>query len=418
MAADLGTSGRDLIPLGTTARRGLDLAALRGDLAALWRQEGHGIARACHATLVVSVSLAETYEALLDDLVRARPSRVILLEPGPSLAAEEIQAWASGSCFRRPGGDALICSETIHLTVGVGAEMRIASAVRSLTVGGLPLEVLVLDGSPLALVWLERLGEEVDRVLFQSAGLEAGECLALWERCRRHSERPRFQDLTWAKLEGWRWAVASRFEGEQAARLRSLRRVTLSLEGAAHGSAEALLFAGWLGSRLGWTKVRRGSGSASGSALVSGSTSGSGSSSASGLASASAWTVSGPDGSEISLCVSPGGDSAGSPGLREVEFGFEGAYPDRRWRWNPGDRTWAVEDRGMESGRSTGSVPGTESARGKGSVPAVESARWTVPAFPETSCTPILRSLRSSRRDATPPEAMLFAQQLGEARVA
>jgi hypothetical protein len=291
---------------------------------------------------------------LLDDLVRSRPSRVILLEPGPTLAAGEIEAWASGSCFRGPGGDTLICSETIHLSAGSGADLRIASVVRSLTVGGMPLEVLVLEGSPLEIAWLAQLGGEVDRVLFRSADLDVGECIELWERCGRRSKSPILDDLTWAAQEGWRMAVASRFDGEAAARLRSLRRVTLSLEGPAKRPAMALLFAGWLGSRLGWTNVRGVSGSGSDSA----------------------WTLSGPDGSEDSLLVRGGGGTTAGNGLREVEFGFDGAHADPTWRWNPSE--------------------------------------GTIPGHSETACAMILRALRKSGGDATPGEAMRFAQRLGE----
>jgi hypothetical protein len=102
-----------------------------------------------------------------------------------------------------------------------------------------------------------------------------------------------------------------------------------------------------------------------------------------------AWT-SPTDGSEISLSVRAGSSATGRLGLREVEFGFEGAYPDRTWRWDSSEGAWEVEDRG------------------------VESTKRSISALPETGCTSILRALRGSSRDATPVEAMCLARQFGE----
>ena len=248
---------RSLVSLGDTAPRALDLARLRSDLSALWREEGRGVSRACHATLVVVVTPGEDPEPLLDDLVLTHPSRVLRIEHDPKLPRGEVVAWASGSCMKRPSGT-LVCSETIHFMLGVNAENRLPSVIRSLAIGGVPLVVISRVISPLGLSWVVELENDVDSVVGRSIALAFREGLDLWEAWMHGERRPRVQDLTWDEIDPWRRVMQSRFDRRaEVSRLASLTEVRLEGGPLPGHWLEMALLAGWLGSRLGWTEPRK-----------------------------------------------------------------------------------------------------------------------------------------------------------------
>ncbi len=76
---------------------------------------------------------------------------------------------------------------------------------------------------------------------------------ALIEAVRRHSLL-HFSDLQWVALTPWRRLIAHAFDLPAACRaLPDLNELVIDYGGAAPISADALLLAGWLMSRLGWT---------------------------------------------------------------------------------------------------------------------------------------------------------------------
>jgi Glucose-6-phosphate dehydrogenase subunit len=65
-------------------------------------------------------------------------------------------------------------------------------------------------------------------------------------------EMPAIGDLQWVQLSPWRSLVAELFSSpERAGELEQLRRV--EIQHAPDGECRALLFVGWLASRLGWS---------------------------------------------------------------------------------------------------------------------------------------------------------------------
>ena len=245
---------RALVSLGHTQPHPLDLQQLRADLSTLWREEGKGVSRACHATLVVIVTPGEDPEALIEDLVLTHPSRVLCVERDPKLPPNDVVAWASGSCMKRSSG-MLVCSETLHFLTGEAAEDRLPSIVRSLAVGGLPLAILCRETSPLRLLWVNELGDDVDMVVGRSSALELRDAVALWRESVERIERPRVEDLTWDELWPWRMAMENRFDQvRDVTRLSALSNVKVEMGGRPEPSPAAWLLAGWLGSRLGWRR--------------------------------------------------------------------------------------------------------------------------------------------------------------------
>ena len=248
---------RPLVPLGHTEPHPLDLQQLRTDLSALWREEGKGVSRACHATLVMIVSPAEDPDDLIDDLVLTHPSRVLRFEQDPKLPPKDVVAWASGCCMKRSSG-MLVCSETLHFLTGDAALERLPSIVRSLAVSGVPLAVISRGESPLHLHWVDELGDDVDMVIGRSGALELGEALEFWRESVERSRRPRIEDVTWDELRPWRAAIQSRFDrAREVRRLGALTEVTLEMGQDPVQTASGWLLAGWLGSRLGWQKPKK-----------------------------------------------------------------------------------------------------------------------------------------------------------------
>ena len=245
---------RTLVPLGHTEPHLLDLQQLRTDLSALWREEGKGASRACHATLVVVVATGEDPVGLIEDLVLTHPSRVLCIEREPKLPPQDVVAWASGCCMKRPSG-MLVCSETIHFQTGEAAEERLPSIVRSLAVGGVPLAVICRETSPLRLLWVNELGDDVDMIVGRSSAMEARDAVELWRESVERTERPRVEDLTWDELWPWRVAMESRFDrAREVTRLSALSNVTVEMGRGPQPSPKGWLLAGWLGSRLGWRR--------------------------------------------------------------------------------------------------------------------------------------------------------------------
>ena len=245
---------RALVPLGHTEPHPLDLQQLRADLTTLWREEGKGVSRACHATLVVIVSPGEDPDALIEDLVLTHPSRVLRVQRDAKLPPNDVVAWASACCMKRSSG-MLVCSETLHFLTGEAAEERLPSIVRSLAVGGVPLAIICRETSPLRLLWVNELGDDVDMIIGRSSALELRDAVELWRESAKRAERPRVEDLTWDELRPWRVAMESRFDrAREVTRLAALSNVRVEMGRQPESSPAAWLLAGWLGSRLGWRR--------------------------------------------------------------------------------------------------------------------------------------------------------------------
>jgi hypothetical protein len=247
-----------IVPLEEKEHRDLDVSRLRDDMLALWREEGAAastrgpVTRACLSTLVVPAVSAEDGDTFLTDLLPLLPSRAILVRSEPERPSGSVESWVGGSCFRRADGGSLVCSEVVHMTAGPDSEHRVASALRSLRVGGVPMFLVSPWTSPLVIPWRDRVTDVVDAVLGDTAALSEHDARALWRRCVDCKD-VRWGDVQWECLEDWRRAVASWFDRPQEKPLLdSITEVVIEAADTAGGEHKALLLAGWLGSRLGW----------------------------------------------------------------------------------------------------------------------------------------------------------------------
>lgn len=322
----------DVVHLGRSAPVGLDAAAVERDLAELWESEGavgegkpgRTVTRACRATLAAPVAEGDTMQALVDDVARLHPSRVILVGTDP--ARSHCEAWVSATCSRYASGASLVCCETVHLEAPTGADRLVAAGVRALAVGGVPLVALSERTSPLAVGWVRELVPDLDLMLGNASHLGISEGLALWERCLDSGVMPPCRDLLWTELGDWRRVVASRFDGIRARSLEAIRAVTITVAEGPGGRIKAWLFLGWLASRLGWRIVHEARTAGEGLSL------------------------SGSAG-QVVIHIDTGTGPAGGPVLLAVAMDFAGAPDSVCWRRLPTEGAILVEEGGAPVAR-------------------------------------------------------------------
>ena len=234
----------------------VEVHALGDELRRLW-QEGAGpaetdtsmVTRACTRNLVVlcdDEAAARHAATMIGGVADRYPSRAFVV----CRVSEEdrLEATLEAQCQLLPGGRH-VCCEQIGLKVGRRAGRRAASAIVPLLVPDLPVFVWSLATPAWDDELLVRLLDVADRMLIDSRACPAPERLLANLAGRDQSERWSPADFEWARLAGWREAVATLFEdpsmvGERA----RVARITVR-----HGSAGmpgAALLTGWILDRL------------------------------------------------------------------------------------------------------------------------------------------------------------------------
>lgn len=254
-----------------SARPSIPVRAVEGELARLWADAPQspdappspGAIRACTLNLVIAAGVGEGPQdltPLVAEVMAEHPCRAILLveERG---SGEGVQATVGGVCHRGTAGGGLVCGEEVHLTAGGEGRRAAAGAALSLLVANLPVVLWWRGGSPAADERFTRLAGVADRVLLDSARLgEAGVGLPALADLVEQYRQAALTDLQWGRLTPWRSLTAQFFDPpEMRACLTRLAEVTVAFGPTPSGVSQALLYAGWLGSRLGW----RGTGAAS-----------------------------------------------------------------------------------------------------------------------------------------------------------
>lgn len=252
----------DLLDSGTRAH--VDIGRIERLLGELWRQtaeereRGLTIGRVRVLNLIVYTEDPRTLEQVqrLAEVLPARhPCRMVVIHGVPDEPGEEMDAAISARCAVGAGGRRQVCCEVIALTAPGATRGFVSSAVASLVVAGLPV-VVWWTGAPRPQdeVFQELTAELADQVIVDSrAGGDdaaAVTALARWlQEAHRHAVPT---DLAWARILPWRQVVAEFFDPPAArALLAELREVELTCVGELL-SADALLLAGWLASRLRW----------------------------------------------------------------------------------------------------------------------------------------------------------------------
>lgn len=243
----------------------VEVGAIERDLAALWRQsgdKGHAVTRACLWNLVVIVDhevALEEARTTVDAIITSVPARVVIVSRASAIGGDaEVQAWASARCQVAPGGGKLLCSEEITIAASGRGRAHVAPLVRALLVPDVPA-ALVVAGLPQDLDHASAHLGDVGRVIVDTGhpSVASHDGLArLGELARRARGLADLVDLAWLRSGPFRLLFAAFFDPPiGTAPLRRAQRLLIECE--PKGEAGALLLAGWLGSRLGWSAPAR-----------------------------------------------------------------------------------------------------------------------------------------------------------------
>jgi glucose-6-phosphate dehydrogenase assembly protein OpcA len=266
--------------------RGTSVQAVAGHLAALWTpmpastegatvtEKGLPHARASVLNLIVIVvdeTAADRVVHSLMGLGVRHPSRAVVLVPEPGAADGPLDARISTHCHDANGGGDRVCYEEVVLTVRGAAASHLSGIVAPLLIHDLPTHVWWPGDPPFSDAAFDQVVELGDRVLFDSADFsDLGAGLRRIGGLRRRSG---VGDLSWERISWWQELTAQFFDAPRFRRyLPNISRLQLryavappgsgpaddgeSTPGVASPMAQAILYAGWIATRLGWRRHR------------------------------------------------------------------------------------------------------------------------------------------------------------------
>ena len=269
-------------------QRDTSVRAIAAHLASLWdvpvglddggdplvTEKGLPHARASVLNLIVTV----LDEAAADRVVHAlvglgvrHPSRAIVLVPQPNEPGAQIDARISTHCNDATGGGDRVCYEEVVLTVRGECAEHLSGIVAPLLIHDLPIHIWWPGNPPFNDPVFEQLVEMGDRVIVDSS--DFGDLLTGLRRTANVRRRSGVGDLAWERLSWWQELTAQFFDAPRFRRyLPNLSRLRIRYAvappvstrpeaddvapGVSAPMTQALLYAGWIATRLGWRRNR------------------------------------------------------------------------------------------------------------------------------------------------------------------
>ena len=238
-------------------------------------EKGLPHARASVLNLIVTV----TDPAAADRAVRTllglgvrHPSRAIVLVPQPHAVGAPLDARISTHCNAVPGGEERLCYEEVVLTVRGESAHHLSGIVAPLLIHDLPTHVWWPGDPPFEDPVFEQLVDLGDRLVVDSADFT--DLLGGLRRLATLRRRSGVGDLAWERLSWWQERTAQFFDTPRFRRyLPNLSRLRIRYAvpsggpartddetevapGVASPMTQPLLYAGWIGTRLGWKRHR------------------------------------------------------------------------------------------------------------------------------------------------------------------
>lgn len=218
------------------------------DLRDLWSQLGReqqssgGVLRACAMTLLVVAedeADAERVRQTLGVLMHDHPSRAIVLK---AAAGAELDARVFAECWMPFGSHRQICAEGIEITADSAHLNQVPHLVLPLIVPDLPVVLWCRGNRPFASEGFDALLPLAEKTIFDSAGVgDSHAAIEILKELRARGRR--VADLAWARLTGWREAVAHVFD-DSLVPASSVNSVNITHGAAA--STSVLYFATWV----------------------------------------------------------------------------------------------------------------------------------------------------------------------------
>ena len=185
-----------------------------------------------------------------DAIASRNPCRIIALSP---VAGEDkgVTAQVSAYCpIQKQNQNTLICCEYITLTGAVTALERVLGMIPALLIGGLPKFLWWKATPDPNNAIFKRLATVCNSVVVDSCGFTEPEKDLLSVQQLLETGTP-VADLNWRRLSAWQELTAEAFDPPQRrAALKEVDRLTIDYEKG--NPAQALMFLGWLASRLQW----------------------------------------------------------------------------------------------------------------------------------------------------------------------
>lgn len=266
--------------LGTTVR------AVEAELARLWHQatadgdrvteKGAADARTSVMNLIITVPDAATGDRILETLLALgtrHPSRAIILHADPGADGDPLDARIGTHCRDGENGHGRVCFEQLALTVRGEAARHLDGIVAPLLIHDLPIDIWWPGDPPFHDPVFNQLVELGDRLVVNAsdfADLPAG--LKQLAAIRRRSG---VGDVTWERLAPWHELTAQFFDAPRFRRyLPNLSSLAIRyatpedgratepppppelVTGARSPAAAAMLYAGWIATRLAWRRAQ------------------------------------------------------------------------------------------------------------------------------------------------------------------
>ena len=252
-------------------------ARLEADGQPIVTEKGLPHARASVLNLIVTVNddaAADRIVRTLLDLGVRHPSRAIVLVPQHGSDSQPLDARISTHCHETAGDDGeRMCYEEVILTVRGEAADHLSGIVAPLLIHDLPTHVWWPGDPPFNDPVFDQLVEMGDRVLFDTSDFV--DLLGGLRRLGSLRHASGVGDLAWERLAWWQELTAQFFDAPRFRRyLPNLSRLLISYAvplrdagvlpgdpndsapGVTSPMAQALLYAGWIATRLGWRRYR------------------------------------------------------------------------------------------------------------------------------------------------------------------
>lgn len=205
-----------------------------------------------------SAGVSERAEAALARLAGTHPSRSILMLAQPQDDQPSLGASLQVYCHTGPGGGHRLCFDQVQLRAGGSAAEHLPGVATRLLIHDLPALLWWPGDPPVDAPHFGAMAKTCDVLIVDSSefGSPAQQLQALARFARAARAEPAVVDLNWDRLIEWREIAAQCFDaGSARARLEQIERAEITFVSDAYRpgcSAQALLLAGWLASRLGW----------------------------------------------------------------------------------------------------------------------------------------------------------------------
>jgi len=268
--------------------RGTTVRAVEAELARLWTAattetgQGDGLvvtekgmphARTSVLNLIVTAADPAASDRILEILLSLgarHPSRAIVLQADPTAEGDTLDARIRTHCRDGENDGGRICFEQLALTVRGEAARHLDGIVAPLVIHDLPTDVWWPGDPPFNDAVFNQLVEIADRLVVNSA--DFGDLAGGLKRLGVIRRRSGVGDIAWERLAPWQELTAQFFDAPRFRRyLPNLSRLRIKYAvgdtpagGTRSPEAGALLYAGWIATRLAWRRARSREGVANG----------------------------------------------------------------------------------------------------------------------------------------------------------